>query len=282
MDYLPKTKMNPLKQRSFLAFLLFVCLSFTTFYAQAQNNEKVTVKVQNEKLEAVIGQLSRQAGVKFFYDQTIVNEAGRVSLDVNKVPLTEVLDNISKQTNLYFSQDKNTITVGKKHDGQRQARAAKNVKGVVLDQNGEPIIGASVLVKGTSNGIITNLDGEYTLTDVPEDGVIAISYIGYETIELKANSAQLAKVTLKEDSELLEEVVVVGYGVQKKRDVTTAIASIRASDIEGKPVSSMAEAMVGKMPGVQVSQGTVLPARRCKSRCAARVLSPQEPLRFMW
>ena len=81
--------------------------------------------------------------------------------------------------------------------------------------------------------------------------MLAFSYIGYQTVEIKAGGKGLDRIVLMEDNELLDEVVVVGYGVQKKRDVTTAIASLRASDMKGQPVTSMAEAMVGKMPGME-------------------------------
>ena len=111
--------------------------------------------------------------------------------------------------------------------------------------------------------------------------ITCLSYIGYQTVELKANGKGLDKIMMKEDNELLDEVVVVGYGVQKKRDVTTAIASIRASDLKGQPVTSMAEAMVGKMPGVQVSQSTGAPVLLYKLRCAVQVLLLLEHHRCM-
>jgi hypothetical protein len=92
----------------------------------------------------------------------------------------------------------------------------KTIRGLVVDGNGESIIGASVLVKGTTNGIITDIDGKFTLNDVPETGTIQISYIGYKTQEISAKNKTELKVVLVEDNEMLDEVVVVGYGVQKK------------------------------------------------------------------
>ena len=150
----------------------------------------------------------------------------------------------------------------------------------MVDPNGEPIIGASVLVKGTANGVITDLDGNYSLADVPGNAMLAFSYIGYQTVEIKAGGKGLDRIVLMEDNELLDEVVVVGYGVQKKRDVTTAIASLRASDMKGQPVTSMAEAMVGKMPGVQVSQSTGAPGSslQIKVRGTGTITAGTSPL----
>ena len=124
------------------------------------------------------------------------------------------------------------------------------------------------------------MDGNYNLINVPENALLAFSYIGYQTVELKANGKGLDKIMMKEDNELLDEVVVVGYGVQKKRDVTTAIASIRASDLKGQPVTSMAEAMVGKMPGVQVSQSTGAPGSslQIKVRGTGTITAGTSPL----
>ena len=125
---------------------------------------------------------------------------------------------------------------------------------------------------------ITDLDGNYTLS-ASEGSTIVFSYIGYVTQEKKAVAGTM-NIILKEDSKTLDEVVVVGYGVQKKRDVTTAIASIRASDLKGQPVTSMAEAMVGKMPGVQVSQSTGAPGSslQIKVRGTGTITAGTSPL----
>lgn len=254
MNILPNCKRKSRIVYSFLAFLLFVCLPFIPCNVQAQSPNNITLNVQNESVESVFNQLSQQTGLKFFYDQTVVNNAPRVSLNVRNASLQSVLDAITSQTELYFNRDNNTISVGKqKNVNERKQVNKKTVTGTVVDQNGEAVIGASVLVKGTTNGVITDLDGNYTLSDVPEDATVSISYIGYKTVELKANNKTLARVVLKEDTEMLEEVVVVGYGVQKKRDVSTSISSVKAEDIAQTSASDFRQALAGKMPGVQVT-----------------------------
>lgn len=102
----------------------------------------------------------------------------------------------------------------------------KNVRGTVADSNGEPIIGASVVVKGTTNGTITDFEGSFALSNVPEKGIVVISYIGYKTQELPVAGKSVLKVVLAEDTETLDEVVVVGYGTQKKSDVTGSMVSV--------------------------------------------------------
>lgn len=281
MNKLPNTERKCRNVDSFLAFLLFVCLLFTAPYVRAQETRSITLNVQNETVENVFNQLGVQTGLKFFYDQEIVNAAPRISIHVSNASLQEVLEQITSQAKLYFNRDNNTISVGNQKSGELIEKVrTKTINGKVVDPNGEPIIGASVLVKGTANGVITDLDGNYSLADVPGNAMLAFSYIGYQTVEIKAGGKGLDRIVLMEDNELLDEVVVVGYGVQKKRDVTTAIASLRASDMKGQPVTSMAEAMVGKMPGVQVSQSTGAPGSslQIKVRGTGTITAGTSPL----
>lgn len=127
------------------------------------------------------------------------------------------------------------------------------ITGTVVDQKGESIIGASVLVKGTTNGTITDFDGKFILSNVAKDATIQISYIGYKTQEFKLNGKTNFPVVLEEDTETLEEVVVVGYGVQRKSDLTGSVASVKAADaLKGTPVSDITSALQGRLAGVSI------------------------------
>ena len=135
------------------------------------------------------------------------------------------------------------------------------IAGTIKDQGGEPIIGASVIVKGTTNGIMTDADGKFSLS-VPDNAILAISYIGYQSQEIPVKGKTNLIVTLIEDSKTLDEVVVIGYGTRSKRDVTTAISNV-GSEVIGKSISMSAEnAMQGTMSGVQVSGMTGDPMSR--------------------
>lgn len=129
----------------------------------------------------------------------------------------------------------------------------KTVKGTVIDGTGEPVIGASVLVKGTTNGVITDFDGNFTLQNVPDKGTIQISFVGYKTQEISAAGKTVLKVTLQDATELLDELVVVGYGVQKKSDVTGALTNVGAEQLQARPVSNAFEALQGKAAGVDIT-----------------------------
>lgn len=138
------------------------------------------------------------------------------------------------------------------------AQQTGTCKGVVKDATGEPVIGASVVVKGTTNGTITSIDGDFTLSNVAKGDIIQVSYIGYVTQEIKFNG-QPINVTLKEDTEMLDEVVVVGYGVQKKANLTGSVASINAEALESRAVASVSAALAGTMPGVTSIQTSGAP-----------------------
>lgn len=128
----------------------------------------------------------------------------------------------------------------------------KDIKGMVCDENGEPIIGASVVVKGTSTGTISDLDGNFNLS-VPDKSVIVVSFVGYKTQEIKANSLKNGfKVVMYDDTEVLDDVVVIGYGVQKKSDLTSAVASVKADEIASTSVTSLDQGLQGRAAGVVV------------------------------
>lgn len=121
------------------------------------------------------------------------------------------------------------------------------------DETGEPVIGATVMEKGTTtNGVVTDIDGNYTI-EIPADGMLAVSYIGCKDQDIKVNGREVINVNLADDNKVLEEVVVVGYGVQKKRDVSTAVSSVKAEALANNPSTDFRQALAGKMPGVQVT-----------------------------
>ena len=129
----------------------------------------------------------------------------------------------------------------------------RTVTGTVTDVTGNPVIGAGVLVRGTTRGVSTGLDGKFSL-EASSSETLVISSIGYETLEVPVGDQTDLHVVLNEDATLLDDVVVIGYGAVRKRDVSTAISSIKADDIENHSISDFRQAMAGRMPGVSVMQ----------------------------
>lgn len=136
----------------------------------------------------------------------------------------------------------------------------KSVKGTVTDATG-PVIGASIIVKGTTNGTVTDFDGNFELPEVNKGDVIQISYIGYQTQEIKYTGQPSLQVKLVEDSQNLEEVVVVGYGVQKKVNMTGSVSQVDSKALESRPIQNVSSGLQGMMPGVQVTSGQGRPGQ---------------------
>ena len=132
----------------------------------------------------------------------------------------------------------------------------KTVTGTIVDEFGEPIIGANVLVKGTTNGAVTDIDGNYSITGVSDSDELVVSYIGYASQTLPVGNQTTFNITMKEDGENLEEVVVVGYGVQKKKDLTGSVSSIKSADIQNVAAANAMQAMQAKVPGMDLQQSS--------------------------
>ena len=132
----------------------------------------------------------------------------------------------------------------------------QTIKGTVVDSNGETVIGASVLQKGTTNGTITDIDGNFIINNVPANATIEVSFVGYKTQTIPLNGQSSLKIVLKEDNEILDEVVVIGYGVQKKADLTGSVANVSADKLNTQSNANIGQALQGKIAGVDiVSQG---------------------------
>lgn len=132
------------------------------------------------------------------------------------------------------------------------AEQSHKVSGIVLDETGEPLIGVSVLIEGTSSGTITDFDGKFIL-DVQPKSTLVISYVGYQTQKIQVGNQKSLTVKMKSDNELLDEVVVIGYQTIKRKDLTGSVASVKGESITAMPVSNIAQAMQGKLPGVNIT-----------------------------
>jgi TonB-linked SusC/RagA family outer membrane protein len=148
---------------------------------------------------------------------------------------------------------KKEASVSQQNSQQNQVQ----IRGKVTDVNGEPIIGATILIKGTGQGTVTDMDGNYTLQNVPEDAILQFSYVGMETQEIPVSGKTIINVLMKEAAELLEEVVVVGYGTQKKANLTGAVSAVKMDEVLGdRPVPTAGNLLQGTIPGLQVTSGT--------------------------
>lgn len=201
--------------RAMLIASAALCLNLSAF------SQNITLKTGNVTVKEAMEQLKKSSGYSFVFSSVDVNTQKRVSVSVQNASIEEAVKQIlaGQKGITYEIQDKKIILKKGLIGGTGSATSTLTVKGKVVDAKGEPIIGASVIEKGsTSNGIITDMDGNFAL-GVQKGATIEISYIGYKTKDIRATTNQL-NIVLEEDNKMLEEVVVVGYGTMKKKDLT--------------------------------------------------------------
>ena len=234
---------------------LFLVISLLTFTAEA-SAQRVSMSLNNVKVEKVLSAITKQTGLSVAYSKQIVNLDRKVSIQVENADVASVLEKLVADTNLNYEIKNNKIylfekqTVTTKPAIQQQK---KQISGKIVDQNGEFVIGANVVVAGTAIGTITDTDGNFTL-EVPNGATLKISYIGYIEQSIPIGNKSVISVILKEDSQTLNEVVVVGYGTQKKATLTGAVASVRSEQIANRAASDATNLLTGIAPGLTAIQ----------------------------
>ena len=232
-----------------LLFAAIFCL-----HAENAISQKITLQGDNLSLKDYLNTIEKQTDYLFIYDAG-VNVNKRISVNMVGKSIKEVLDNLSTQLGLNYSQKGSYIVLSsykaKETSAPVIAQQKKTITGVVTDDLGEPIIGANVIEKGTTNGIITDIDGKFTL-EVAPGAVVQVSYIGYNTQEVKVGNQSTLAIQLVEDTQALSEVVVVGYGVQRKVTTTGAVTKLEGDEINKMTVVNATKALQGLSPGITV------------------------------
>lgn len=231
-----------------LMTLLFCCLS-TSVYSQ-----KITFNISNVTVKEAIESLKEKTGYSFVYEANDLDTRKIISVSASNKTIEEVLKQIlQKQNVVYEIKGKNIIVSKKSIQKTPVNQKSQSVTGVVTDQNSEPVIGASVFIKDTKKGTVTDISGKFSFEDVSSASTIVISYIGYKTQQIGIEGKTKLEVKLVDDNKYLDELVVVGYGVVKRQDLTGAIASVKGTDIASNPVANVAQALQGKLAGVNVT-----------------------------
>lgn len=236
-------------------FLLMVCV-FCSYAGNAHSqNAKVSIHMNNVKLDKILNEIEDQTDYLFIYNNQVdINKI--TSVKVKNEAVAQVLDRILSGTGINYELEGTHIILTTEAIKDLHAQQqAKTVTGTVTDVSGEPIIGANIRIKGTTTGTITDIDGNFSIEAEPQS-VIEVSYIGYLTQETVINNQKSIRFLLKEDTKTLDEVVVIGYGVQKKADLTGSVANINTEKLNTQSNANIGQALQGKIAGVDiVSQG---------------------------
>ncbi|SHJ69937.1 SusC/RagA family TonB-linked outer membrane protein [Pseudozobellia thermophila] len=244
-----------------ISLLLFAFALFNLHANSYSQNKKVSLTADNETIESVLKKIEDQSRFRFFYKIGKLDVSKRVSLNIDSRPIKEVLP-LLFNGEVTYTLIKNQIVLKPKHgNGTIQTvgpsivrEEQQMVSGTVTDRSGLPLAGANVIEKGTTNGVTTDFDGNFSLEPTSDDAVLVISYIGFATKEVQLNGETTINVQLEESASGLEEVVVVGFGTQKKVNVIGSVSQVSSDDIENRPVTQVSQAITGQMPGVTVIQ----------------------------
>lgn len=232
-----------------------LCLNLSAF------SQNVSFSVQNVTVKEAMEQLKKTSGYSFVFSSSDVDTSKKVSVSGQNSSIQDIIQQILQgQNGLDYEIQGKKIIVKRQLTGTSNSHNKKKVtvKGKVLDVNGEPIIGAAVKEVGTTNGTVTDFDGNFSF-EADVQGTLEVSYVGYKIKKLKIEADQMLAVTMEEDAELLDEVVVIGYGTMKRSDLTGAVTSIKTADITATPTTNALKSLQGKVAGLDITQSSGQP-----------------------
>lgn len=247
--------MNNLKSSSFaLLMLLMMCILCTTsLYALSQETPKIKISTKDISLKEFLHEIEQKTDYTFIYDNSInMNLVMSVNLNQGSVP--EILATALKGTGISYQIAGSQIILRdiKSVTKINDLNQTKTINGTVIDEQGDPLIGATVKERGTQNGTITDIDGKFSI-NVSPGSILEVVYIGYITQDIKIGNQTSLLVKLTPSSRDLEEVVIVGYGVQKKINLTGAVGVITSEDISKRPITNVSSGLQGLVPGMTVT-----------------------------
>lgn len=261
-----------------LRLVMFCCI---LLFVSQEVSAQITFSVKNQTIRQTIRVIEKKADYSFFYTDKLPGLDQKISLKVDNESIDSVLEKVFKGSPISYKIEsgKQVVLTLKTEQNASQKGDKKTITGVVADRRGEPLIGVTVRVEGENIGTATDIDGRFSL-EAPIGAKISFSYIGYVSQSHTVNKQNIYNVSLSEDSQVLEEVVVVGYGSMKRKDITTAVSVVSTADIEERPIMTAAQAIQGKAAGIQVVQPSGMPGSgvTIRVRGATSVQASNEPL----
>lgn len=250
-----------------------LCLNLSAY------SQDISLKINNVTVKEAMERVKKDTGYSFVFSSKDVNTSQRVSVSVSDASIEEVIKQILKgQQGLDYEIQGKKIVL-RKTVSSSASQDKKTVSGKVVDANGEPVIGATIMEKGTTNGTITDFDGNFVL-NVVDGAQLEVSYVGFKSQDIKAVHGKNLAVTLREDSELLDEVVVVGYGTQLKKNLSSSISKIDTEHLNNSSSPSFESMLQGRAAGVQVTTGSAMGGSTVSIRIrgTSSVSASSEPL----
>lgn len=230
-------------------------LSGATSFAN-EKMDRLSLQLQGVTIEEALNSLSKELDIEFAYSREVIKSDKQINVNLQEVDLGEAISQIFENQDVSWEVNGSKVYLTSGKASTQQNIKQQTITGVIVDDKGEPIIGATIIEKGNNaNGTLTDFDGNFSL-NVPQNAVLVISYMGYVSQEIKVGDQKTLKIRLKEDSKALDEVVVVGFGSQKKANMTGAVSSVNMEETIGnRPILTVGDALQGAVPGLRVGNG---------------------------
>ncbi|MBN1986191.1 MAG: carboxypeptidase-like regulatory domain-containing protein [Prolixibacteraceae bacterium] len=281
--YMPEVykMLKKMKLTVFLILITFLGSVASESYSQAT---KLTLDVKNSTVKEILNQIEDQSEFRFFYSDKV--DVERVtSISQKDKRIFDILDELFENTGVTYDVRGRQIALSKEDELSNfllweSPQQPGTITGKVTDENGEPLPGVTVMIKGTTQGTVTNAAGEYTISAIPEDAALQFSFVGMQPQEIEVNNQTNINVIMLVDAIGIEEVVAIGYGTIKKSDLTGSVTSVKTEDLDNVKMQSIDQALAGRAAGVQVIQSSGVPgsAPAIRVRGTTSLQGANEPL----
>ncbi|MDO8929892.1 MAG: TonB-dependent receptor plug domain-containing protein, partial [Bacteroidota bacterium] len=238
--------------------LLFVAQTFATVSYSQQT--RLTLKMQGAKVIDVLGKIEDESKFYFLFNQKLVDVERRVDIDVKNENVEKILSGIFENTNVsYVVKDRQIVLTTADLNFPSNQQQQKTVSGKVTDSSGGALPGVSIVVKGTTIGNISDVNGNYSISNVPANAILQFSFVGMKMQEVKVGTQTTVNVVLTEETIGIEEVVAIGYGTMKKSDLTGSVTNVSSDRLLDRPALNVAQAISGKIAGVKIIERSGMP-----------------------
>jgi len=267
-----------LKRMRIVALLILITVAQTFAVDSYGQSKRLSLNAENETIVSILEEIERQSEFYFMFDASRINVNQRKSVDCENQLIGNILDQLFEDTGITYSiNDRQVLlTTIDKSDTEQQ----KSISGKVTDSSGQPLPGVTVVIKGTTQGTITDVEGKYTIANIPDNAILQFSFVGMKTQEFVTAGESVINVVLEDETIGIEEVVAIGYGTIKKSDLTGSLSSVSSDQFAQQNISRVDQALQGRASGVQVNSTVGAPGGevRIRIRGANSVLGSNEPL----
>ncbi len=239
--------------------ILLVCIMQSFALNSYTQNSKISLSVKQMRLEDILRQIESESKYRFAYNKIDINVNEVYTINIEEAEIKDVLTRLFSEKKISYSVIDRQIILSKPEGSLAVSQQSLKVSGRVTDSSGSTLQGVSIIIKGTIHGVITDINGNYSFPNVPDNATLVFSFVGMKTQEIAASGKTSINIQMEEETVGIDEVVAIGYGTMKKSDLTGSIVSVKGEEIARLPVKSVTEALQGRVAGVMINKSSGKP-----------------------